>query len=155
MSPVETLQSLTHSQLHEMLDDFHRLLVRRGKLSAEGKPTSSILPARKYQPVFHALGHAQAATNRGEDSQVHFMNGVAAAFYGIIRLAEAGELKATLGLRLGLSNPASEEPESVGDPTGKETHMSEITAQFTFEDLAEFFTPMMSRSHSTKTRASL
>lgn len=140
MSPVELIQNLTRSQLDEMVEDFNRLLVRRRKLSAEGKPTSSILPARKYQPVFHALGHAQAATNRGEKSQAHFMNGVAAAFYGIVRLAEAGELKATLAPRLGLSVPASEEHESAGDPARKESPMLEAKARFTFDDLVEFFT---------------
>lgn len=135
MSVAELIQNLTRSQLDDMVSDFNRLLGRQQQLAAERQPLGSILSHRKYGAVCRALGHAQAAGNKGEEAQAHFMNGMAAAFYGLVRLIEAKEMEKTLGARLGLSGPEDNQCQVEETSSRKDTVMLDTQKQFAFEDL--------------------
>lgn len=64
---------------------------------------------------------------------------MAAAFYGLIRLADAQDLEKELGPRLGMVGPDSRRQQAAGQPARKDIFMSEVQTQFKFEDLVGFF----------------
>jgi hypothetical protein len=107
--------------------------------TASGSTPPDSLDGEKHRIVSALLAEANRAAHQGKPEQCQFTRGMAAAFYGLIRLAEAQDLEQRLGHRLGMSVPADETRRSADASARKEIHMLATQKQFQFQDMVGFF----------------
>lgn len=136
ISVRELCSTITLTQIEQMIDDCKRTF-----LGSELHPIGSkeALPdAEKFLNVRRMLFMAHLAAKKGEHDRCQFMLGMAAGFYGLIRLAEAQDLEKELGHGLGMSVPKKKKHKSAGTAASKEISVNEIQTQFRFEDMVGF-----------------
>lgn len=118
------IQQLTLSEVSMFGEDFRRFL-QRGPHS------------RKQRLVLVLAQGASEAGQAGDDLREAFLHGMAAALYGVSRLAEAKELEAMIRPRLDSSHAAVDE---FSDQTiSPEEHNMKAIQEFTTQDVAEYF----------------
>lgn len=139
MHITELLKSITPVQISNMIGDFNRLFAGGPCGPDSGSLSKTLSDTKKYRIVAWAVSDARLAAQEGELEYCHFLHGMAAAFYGLIRLIEAREMDKNLGPRLGMSAPTKKNHKSAGTPARKELSMAEVQTQFQFEDLVGFF----------------
>ncbi|MDM8008457.1 MAG: hypothetical protein QUV05_20150 [Phycisphaerae bacterium] len=123
MSMGTLMQGLTASHVATFAEDFGRFLQR-------GPHT------RKHSLVLALARTAEGAAQSGDGVQGAFLHGVAAALYGVSRLAEAQELE-------DIVRPRLERPDSAAEHSShqivlqKEQTMADTMQAFSVQDLVE------------------
>lgn len=139
METASLVRWLRPSQVKQMETDFNRLFeVARAR--GKSNPPFRIIPdLQKYGSVAKTLCLAHAAEKCGDEGQAQFMRGMAAAFYGLIRLAEADELERALAPRLQPAEIGSAAKQSKMRRTSEKDSRDKGQEHFTFEDLISLF----------------
>jgi len=136
MNVTDWIRKITPTRFEALLCDLNRFRNLSRPSSGEERSSGSTLRLTRYRVVRRTLGFAGAAAERGDLTYAHFLHGVAAAFYGLTRLAEAMELEATLGPALGLCERSERQPDtSVQQAAAPQTEGK----RFDLNHLCEFF----------------
>jgi len=128
------LDQITETEIRDSAFDFSRIVGAPQAGMTIADIPSDIRNRPTYRAVLAAMQMACRAYRDGEYVKFNFLMGMAAAFYGLIRLNEANELEIRLAPALGLAD-------GVAHPAKPTKSNAQVVNVQTFElrDLAAFF----------------